>query len=64
MSQDFCTAICILLGNFKIPTILTMKNGKSGKTKMILFSPDIADFKTVYKYENQTKILTFETFYT
>ena len=41
-----------------------MKNGKSDKTKMILFYPDIADFKTVYKYENQTKILTFETFYT
>ena len=35
LDQDFCKAMCILLGNLKIQT--TMKNGKTGKTNMVTF---------------------------
>ena len=47
----------ILLVQFAFGSaILTMKNGKTGKMKMLTFSPpDIQDSKTVFKYEIRTE---------
>ena len=50
--QDFCMAICVLLGNFKFRMkIWPWKTLRPEKRRLQLFCPGIQDSKTVFKYD-------------
>ena len=56
--QEFCTTFCILLGNFRIKTIISpWKSLQQEKRKWLLFCPGIQDPKTVFEYEIRQNLL-------
>ena len=55
LSQDVCTAIAVLLGNFKnLNDHFTTKKPKIGKTKMLTFLPWYSRFQDSLSTLNMT----------